>query len=291
LNLLLHSAQLSNRRLTLLRVLVTSEKDIASQTIKTVLIEEYGFLPTGDTFEDNPIRASDDSVILITTKRDMIYCDHLEEHFDAEVFIFCSRHRAESAKPALLVHSTGNLGVDAAFGGNPQEVSISAPALVAVALHRLHKERDERSLDDFDVSLEVTHHGPTSMDTPLVFIELGSNEEYWIHKDGARAVAGAIMDCVRAPLGGDSVIGFGGTHYASKFNKLVLEKDYNMGHMAPKYAVNDLTLDVVKQMISRTTGNVTRAIVDWKGLNAENKTHIFPILEEAGLEIVRSKQA
>ena len=53
----------------------------------------------------------------------------------------------------------------------------------------------------------------------------------------------------------------------------------------------DLTLDVVKQMISRTTGNVTRAIVDWKGLNAENKTHIFPILEEAGLEIVRSKQA
>jgi D-tyrosyl-tRNA(Tyr) deacylase len=61
--------------------------------------------------------------------------------------------------------------------------------------------------------------------------------------------------------------------------------------MAPKYAVNDLTLDVVKQMISRTTGSVFRAIVDWKGLNAENKAHIFPILEEAGLEIVRDKDA
>ena len=99
------------------------------------------------------------------------------------------------------------------------------------------------------------------------------------------------MDCVKAPLGSDSAIGFGGTHYASKFNKLVLEKNINMGHMAPKYAVNDLTLDVVKQMISKTTGNVTRAIVDWKGLNAENKSHIFPILEEVGLEIVRSKHA
>ncbi|MGY5880017.1 MAG: D-aminoacyl-tRNA deacylase [Candidatus Thorarchaeota archaeon] len=274
-----------------MRVLVTSEEDIASQTIKTILIEEYGFLPTGDSFEDTPILSCDDSAILITTKRDMIHCGHLDEHFDAEVFIFCSRHRAESAKPALLVHSTGNLGVDASFGGNPQEVSISAPGLVSVALRRLYKEREERGLDEFDVSLEVTHHGPTSLDTPLVFVELGSTEEYWIHKEGARAVAAAIMDCVKEPLGADSVIGFGGTHYASKFNKLVLEKDYRIGHMAPKYAVNDLTLDVVKQMIARTTGKVTCAIVDWKGLNAENKAHIFPILEKAGLEIVRSKHA
>lgn len=273
-----------------MRVLVTSEKDTASQTIKTVLIEEYGFLPTGDNFEDNPILANE-SAILITTNRDMIFCDHLEDHFDAEVFIFCSRHRAESAKPALLVHSTGNLGPEALFGGNPHQVSVSAPALVSVALQCLYKERQERGLDEFDVSLEVTHHGPTSMSTPLVFVELGSSDEYWVHKDGARVVAAAIMDCVKAPLGGESVIGFGGTHYASKFNKLVLEKGYKMGHIAPKYAINELTLDVVKQMITRTTGSVNKAIVDWKGMNAENKAHIFPILEEAGIEIVRDKAA
>ena len=274
-----------------MRVLVTSEKDTASQTIKTVLIEEYGFLPTGNNFEDNPILACQESAILITTKRDMIYCNHLEDHFEAEAFIFCSRHRAESAKPALLVHSTGNLGTEALFGGNPQEVSVSAPSLVSVALQSLYNERLERGLDEFDVSLEVTHHGPTSMETPLVFIELGSNEEYWVHKDGARAVAAAIMECVKKPLGEESAIGFGGTHYASKFNKLVLEKGYKMGHMAPKYAVNDLTLDVVKQMVSRTHGKVSRAIVDWKGMNAENKAHIFPILEQAGLEIIRDKDA
>ncbi|MHA1864100.1 MAG: D-aminoacyl-tRNA deacylase [Candidatus Thorarchaeota archaeon] len=274
-----------------MRVLVTSEKDIASLTIKSVLIEEYGFLPTGDIFEDNPILASGDSVILITTKRDMIYCDHLDNNFDADVFIFCSRHRAESAKPALLVHSTGNLGPEALFGGNPQELSVSAPSLVSVALKRLIKERQERNLEDFDVSLEVTHHGPTSMKTPLIFIELGSTEEYWVHKEGARAVAGAIMDCVKESHAQESVIGFGGTHYASKFNKLVLEKGYKIGHIAPKYALNDLTLDVVKQMISRTTGKVSRAIVDWKGMNAENKAHVFPLIEAAGLEITRDKDA
>jgi D-aminoacyl-tRNA deacylase len=274
-----------------LRILVTSEKDIASQTIKAVLIEEYGFFPTGDTFEENPILASGDSVRLITTTKDMIYCDHLEENFDAEVFIFCSRHRAESARPALLVHSTGNLGSEALFGGNPFELSVSAPSLVAAALKRLSKEQQERGLEEFDVSLEVTHHGPTSMNIPLVFVELGSTEEYWIHKEGARAVAAAIMDCVNTPLDSESAIGFGGTHYASKFNKLVLEKGYNIGHMAPKYAVNDLTREVIEQMIQRTAGVVTRAIIDWKGMNAENKAHVLPILEEIGLEIVRAKHA
>ena len=288
---LLHYVQLNDGRVAILRVLVTSEKDIASQTIKTVLIEEYGFLPTGDNFEENPILSSGDSAILITTKRDMIYCDHLDNHFDADVFIFCSRHRAESAKPALLVHSTGNLGTEALFGGNPQEVSVSAPSLVSVALKRLVIEKQERNLDDFDVSLEVTHHGPTSMKTPMIFVELGSSDEFWVHKEGARAVAAAIMDCVTEPLSEESVIEFGGTHYASKFNKLVLEKGYKIGHIAPKYALNDLTLEVVNQMISRTPGRVTRAIVDWKGMNAENKAHIFPILEEAGLEIIRDKNA
>ena len=270
---------------------MTSEKDAASQTIKAVLIEEYGFLPTGDVFEDNPILAANESSILITTRRDMIFCDHLEDHFNAEVFIFCSRHRAESGKPALLVHSTGNLGKEALFGGTPQKLSVSAPALVSKALHSLQREKEARGLDDFDVSLEVTHHGPTSMNTPLLFVELGSDERYWIHKDGARAVAAAIMDCVKEPLLCESVIGFGGTHYASKFDKLVLEKDYKIGHMAPKYAIDELTIDVVEQMVSRTIGTVTCAIVDWKGMNADNKAHLFPILEELGVDIVRDKDA
>jgi D-aminoacyl-tRNA deacylase len=272
-------------------VLVTSEKDIASQTIKSILIDEFGFFPNSETFEGNPVLALDDSTLLITTNRDMIFCDHLEEYFSPEVFIFCSRHRAESGRPALLVHSTGNLGSEALFGGNPHQLSISAPSLVSAALKRLSIEQVKRNLTEFDVSLEVSHHGPTSLNTPLVFVELGSSEEYWIHKEGARAVATAIMDCVKEPLSGDSVIGFGGTHYASKFNKIVLEKGYSIGHMAPKYVLDELTLDVVKQMAERTTEPVKKAIVDWKGMNAENKEHVFPLLNELGLDIVRDKDA
>lgn len=273
----------------ILRVLVTSEQDIASMTIKDILLSDYGFSETDKSFEGHPIFSNGNKSQLITTTRDMIHCDHLESYFDSEAFIFCSRHRAESAKPALLVHSTGNLGSDALFGGVPHQLSVSAPSLVSVALKKLFEERNKTGLDEFDVSLEVTHHGPTSMKTPLVFVELGSSEEYWTHHEGASAVAAAVMDCVDEPLSGDAVIGFGGTHYASKFNKIVLEKGYKIGHMAPKYAINDMTYDVLIQMLTRSANPIVSAIIDWKGMNAENKAHILPMLEEANIEVIRAK--
>ena len=274
-----------------LRLLITSSQDIASLTIKDVLLKDYGFTKTEETFEGHPIFSKGEDVKLITTTRDMIYCDHLENHFESEVFIFCSRHRAESGKPALLVHSTGNLGSEALFGGSPYQLSVAAPSLVSVALKRLYQERNLTGLDDFDVSLEVTHHGPTSMKTPLIFVELGSSEDYWTHEGGAKAVAAAVMDCVNEPLSGDAAIGFGGTHYASKFNKLVLEKDYKIGHMAPKYAVDELTVDVLNQMIHRSANPIVSAIIDWKGLNAQNKAHLLPLLDDVDIEVIRAKNA
>ncbi|MFW9806125.1 MAG: D-aminoacyl-tRNA deacylase [Candidatus Thorarchaeota archaeon] len=274
-----------------MRVLVTSEKDIASLTIKQVLVSDYGFYETQQSFEGYPIYTNGDEARLITTIRDEIHCDHLENHFAPEAFIFCSRHRAESGKPALLVHSTGNLGGAADFGGAPHQLSISAPSLVSTALKKLSEEKGSGGLDEFDISLEVTHHGPTSMNTPLVFVELGSSEEYWTHHDGARAVAAAVMECATEPLSGDAVIGFGGTHYASKFNKVVLEKGYKIGHMAPKYAINDLTSDVLNQMINRSANPIMTAIIDWKGMNSENKAHIIPMLEDANIEVIRAKSA
>jgi D-aminoacyl-tRNA deacylase len=270
---------------------VTSEQDIASLTIKGILLNDYGFTQTDESFEDNPIFTNRKNTQLITTNRDMIHCDHLESHFDGEAFIFCSRHRAESGKPALLVHSTGNLGSEALFGGSPHHLSVSAPSLVSAALKKLFEERNKTGLDEFDVSLEVTHHGPTSMNTPLVFVELGSSEEFWTHQGGARAVAAAVMDCVDEPLSGDAVIGFGGTHYASKFNKIVLEKGYKIGHMSPKYAINGLTEDVLNQMVTRSTNPIVSAIIDWKGMNAENKAHILPMLENANIDVIRAKNA
>ncbi|TFG04624.1 hypothetical protein EU538_12100 [Candidatus Thorarchaeota archaeon] len=266
---------------------MTSEHDLASQTIKQALIEEHGFRETDETFDGNPILASGESVQMVTSSRDLIYSNHLEQELEAEVFVFCSRHRSKSGKPSLLVHSTGNLGEEAAFGGSPQSLSVSVASLVSVALITLYEERNENSLSDFDVSLEVTHHGPTDLDTPMLFVELGSDEAYWIHEAGARIVAQAAMKCAEATIAEESAIGFGGTHYASKFNKLVLSGEYRIGHMAPKYALDEITEQVVDQMIQRSAERVTAAVVDWKGTNAKQRDRFMPLLEQSDIEIIR----
>lgn len=272
-----------------MRILVTSEQDIASLNIRDVLIEEYGFVSTDGIFENNAILQKDDT-LLVTTNRDMIHCNQLEKHFDSDVFIFCSRHRAASGKPALLVHSTGNFTSEAEFGGNPFELSVSTGSLVAAALRKLTAEKNELGLDEFDLSLEVTHHGPTSMDTPLVFVELGSDEKYWHHKNGARAVAAAVLACAEAKFEKEAYIGFGGPHYARKFTSLIQERNLCITHIAPKYVLDDITQDMVEQMVSRSHENVKAAIIDWKGTNATQKEILFPILDNMGIEYVKAKQ-
>lgn len=273
-----------------MRVLVTSEKDIASLTIRDRLIEEYGFTPTDDTFDNNPILTNQEGTLLVMSNQDLIYTDYLDDHFDAEVYIFCSRHRAESGKPALLVHSTGNLGDEAPFGGVPRRLSVSAASLVAVALKQLRYERDQRGLEEFDVTMEATHHGPTAMDTPMLFIELGSDEGYWKHQEGASAVAAAAMKCASTVFEVDAFIGFGGTHYVSKFNRLVLEKNIRIGHIAPKYALDNITEDIVRLMIERSKEKIKTAVIDWKGTNSIQRAKLLPILDSLGIELVRAKQ-
>ncbi|MGV9103474.1 MAG: D-aminoacyl-tRNA deacylase [Candidatus Thorarchaeota archaeon] len=272
-----------------MRLLVTSEKDIASQTIKDVLLSDYGFDKTGETFEDHPVFALDDQLKLITTERDLIHTNHLEEHFDAEVFIFCSRHQSKSGRPSLLVHSTGNLGPEAKYGGEPYRLSVSTATLVRTAFKELYSQRNSKGLDEFDVSLEVTHHGPTEMDVPMLFVELGSDEEYWRHEGGAKAVTAAVMKCAEEPIGNSAYIGFGGTHYASIFNKLILTEDIAMSHIAPKYALSGLTPDVIALMAERSTEHVKAAIIDWKGTNSTQRDYLLPILEERGIELLRAR--
>ena len=35
------------------------------------------------------------------------------------------------------------------------------------------------SVLDYEITIEATHHGPTSLKKPLLFIEIGSTEKQW----------------------------------------------------------------------------------------------------------------
>ena len=188
-----------------------------------------------------------------------------------EALVIASRHKAESGRPTLTVHPNGNYG-DAAFGGQPRTLQATAPQLMRNIFLELAS-----CMLEYDVSLEVTHHGPTGFRTSLVWAELGSTEKQW-QDDEAAAF---LVQCIERGIGrrdkAEVVIGFGGGHYAPKFSEL--EKGIAFGHMCPKYAADLLDEGLVRQMVEKS-GGAKRAVLDDKGLNSAQKQKVKACLTE-----------
>ncbi len=263
--------------------IVISKQDLAGQTILGQLLKHYKFNENGK-FEGNPKYRIRNIDLIITNKR-LIFCDHLDK-FETDLFIFGSKHKSESQRPSLLTHSTGNWSNEALFGGNPHQLAIAPAFAIKDALLELKIQQEELDLSDFEVSLEVTHHGPTNLSTPLVFIELGSNEEHWRNEVGAEAVANAIMKVASSKNSYKTVIGFGGTHYCPNFNRLIYNSDVATSHIAPKYALDNID-QMVKRAIERTMEKVELAVLDWKGMNSHQKNNVKNKLEEIDLEFCK----
>ncbi|MFH1721264.1 MAG: D-aminoacyl-tRNA deacylase [Candidatus Altiarchaeota archaeon] len=212
------------------------------------------------------------------------------DKFTPRVCIVASRHKAESGKPTLTCHATGNFGA-AELGGEPKSLQSTNSLYLRKALLALYSVREKYSLDNFEVSLEVTHHGPTELTFPLLYMEVGSTEEQWKNPDACRAVAEAINYVVsEAPVDLPSAIGFGGPHYAPNFTEAVKDGSVAVGHMAPKYAVENLDEKILELMIAKTEPTPTLALIDWKGLKGDEKQKVTGLLEGAGLPWAKTKQ-
>ncbi|MCU4750729.1 hypothetical protein OB919_01835 [Halobacteria archaeon AArc-curdl1] len=162
---------------------------------------------------------------------------HLESPVDAfsedpELLVFASRHSGNTG-PLLTAHCTGNVG-PAEFGGADYAVAEAAPN----ALSALLEAFDRYVPDGYDTGLECTHHGPTDVGCPSLFAELGSDDEQWDDPAGARAVANAILDLRGVPAhGSQQVVGFGGNHYVPRFERIVRETPWAVGHVAADWAL------------------------------------------------------
>ena len=251
---------------------VVSTKDIASVGIGKILMENY-FRETGKTFGDFSVyKYKNADLIVIDTLH--IYAQWLEERYPSDLYIFASKHSAEKHVKTLSVHTTGNFG-DALYGGYARTLS-KAPALhMLKALKTLRDIRDERNLP-YDVTFEVTHHGPT-FNTPVMFVESGSTEEEWTDEKALEAVAEAIVSSLEPEKSEVISIGVGAGHYAPDFTRLALERNVAFGHMAAKYVAEFLDETILDQMVERTVprpeyvkiaslpGEVRRFVKEWAG--------------------------
>ena len=203
------------------------------------------------------------------------------------ILIYLSKHRSESGAKSLTVHPLGNYGENK-FGGRARTLVPSAPHEMTAALRALKVEAVKADLP-YDVTFEVTHHGP-HISTPTFFIEIGSGEAEWADRKAGKAIASALQRMAPDPEE-RILVGVGGGHYAPRFADVVFKKKACFGHMVPAYALEGLDGRGVKKAIESAvsaTPGCSGFYLHKKGIRGEAKQLARGAMEEIGLPIFSS---
>ena len=271
-----------------MKVIMTTRIDPASMNILTKLVENFNFKESGMWFDGNPVFKSGD-ILVLTTNDEMIYYDGLDDAIKGtlgvkpEIIAFASRHSSKQKLPALTIHVTGNWG-KAMYGGKGEHLALAQPSAMKLALLKMYELNDL----GWTVCYEATHHGPTVLNVPSFFIEIGSSREEWTNGRAGEIIAETIIHTLRRYRKEKfkTALGIGGGHYAPKETKRALEGDLAFGHIAPKYA-HPLSRRLVIQALERTDGKVNAVYVDWKGTKRETRETAKSLAEELGLEFIK----
>lgn len=231
--------------------------------------------------EDELYRGKFFDLIIIPTPA--ISADWLEEKYHYDGFVFLSKHAAESGVLALTCHSTGNFS-EAKFGGKDRQVAVPHPSLQKRYLQKLWENKKEFS--DFQITIEATHHGPTALNKPVIFIEIGTTQKQWTDVNLCNKVAKLVVDTMKEESKEFPVaLCFGGTHYPEKFTKELLEGELALGTVIPKHALDFLDAELFSHILDRNKMAKT-ALLDWGGLGP-SKQKVLDFLEKTNLEVIR----
>jgi len=231
--------------------------------------------------EGDIFRGKNYDLLIIPTPA--IKADWLEEKYDYDGFIFLSKHAAESGVLALTCHSTGNFS-EAKFGGNLGQIAIPHPDIQKKYLQKLWQNKSK--FPDFQIIIEATHHGPTALNHPSIFIEIGTTEKQWNDVPLCESIAKLVDETLSEEIKKNPIaICFGGTHYPEKFTKELLEGKFSLGTVMPKHALDYLDEKLFSHILERNQ-NATTALLDWGGLGP-NKKKLLELLESTKLEIIK----
>ena len=259
-------------------LIIINGGDIAS------VVQANALLDMGDWIEGNPVEGfrnwSLENVYLWWIEKSILFEDDLDQRWydetgiNVDEVIFPSRHSSQSGIPSLTLHYIGvtHLHEDEIppFGGKSGKAPPPNPRLAAW-FRLLNKKMENSELkDDFEVTLEATHHGPW-LKTPSLYIEIGSDESAWSRKDAAQILAAVIWEGLGLD-GSDGhglwdesqdtesvVICFGGGHYAPRHSLLALNEGIWLGHILANYS-----LPMIKNDMAESLENLTVLGGTWK---------------------------
>ncbi len=252
------------------KLILFSKKDIAGSNIAKILIEKYAFENV-----DNTTHKRGD-ILIKSIENEVVHLQEFE--LKPDICIVASRHKSESGMVCLTTHTPGNFS-EAEFGGEDRKLGISPALYLQSALKNLKKRKSVA--ENCEICFESTHHGPTKLEFPIMFIEVGSTVENWNNLAMCKIAADAIYETLtQEPEKKEVAIGFGGGHYCRKFSEI---ENFALGHICPKYALDKIDEPMIREMIEKTEPKPTHALVEKKGMGTE-KQRILELLKKTELK-------
>ena len=221
---------------------------------------------------------------------EIINAEKIDEKLEADFIIFASKHQGKKNK-MLSLHAPGNWK-QADFGGKKGKVCLTSGTILKIFFQELNENKE-----DWQATLEVTHHGPL-IKKPCLFIEIGGTKKDWTNKQAGKAIATTIENAIKDikrkvsqenPWLSGTAIGIGGPHYCPNFNKIQLNSKYAISHIIPQYAF-PITKQVIEEAINKTQEPVSLAIIDWKGLKGEERQETLKLCTELGLKVKKTSE-
>lgn len=293
--------------------IICSAPDLASQNIKNHLLplREWRLLKLPEDSGFSAVRESADGrVRLVDIEEIHVLQDGIDRKLEAaglpaSLIIFASKHKSKQEVNSLTVHCTGNPSEEARFGGRPKDLAVPAPTAMKLILKTMKELVDEKGLK-YDVTLEVTHHGPTVLSVPSLYAEIGSTEVQWQDPEAGKILAKAILKLCPEALEeaqekgkGEKeekeekghvpvAVGFGGGHYATRQTGLMLETEISFGHNFPKYQLEFVDEALVRQAVEKSKADLV--YFDRKSMKSADRKRIAEIIEKLGLPILKESE-
>ena len=306
----------------MLTLLLASSADSASVNLHDA-VSELDVWSSEEVLEHGVLRRHlNREVHLLIIDQLHIHADHIDAiHAKAigqtvdEVLVL-SRHAAKSGIPSLTVHAIGVPGEiphgEVGFAGGMKGTAVP-PSPRFASIYRALREETEASplAEEFDVSLETTHHGPV-LTAPTLYLEIGSKESEWRRTDAstlwARVISRVLGLESTTPEGewrgeGEVMIGFGGGHYAPRHSDVIIRSGLPFGHLLANYALvfdektdqeptgpwRHSLCEAVEKTRQAFPGGRVFAHLDRKSFKGWQRTAIAEELANLGVEVRRGR--
>ncbi|XVF49907.1 hypothetical protein PTKIN_Ptkin04bG0053700 [Pterospermum kingtungense] len=238
-------------------LVVATSADPASIGPASSLLSMPGWHP-GPSLQDAAESYVNKEVRAIKLHKRLVVENHLDKRWEEATgesvhdVVFLSKHVASSNRPALTIHPIGTPhvreGEALSAGGKPGWAAPPNPRIGPWFRLLKNIAHSHNLTPEFEVTLEATHHGP-EINSPTMFAEIGSAEEYWKRQDAAQAIAlllweglglgggTAVGDWSRDNEGNKILLGIGGGHYVPRHMDIVLKDGVWVGHLLSGYSL------------------------------------------------------